>query len=326
MLRVITATVPESDAAALRSLLEEQELIANWQHSLLDGLLYVHLLVRDDRAEPLLDLLEQRFGTSEQFRAVILRAQATVPTIEEEEEEEQAPPPGRVARAEIQTELESGIDVGPVFLATVVLSTIIAAVGLFKDNVAVIIGAMVVAPLLKPMMAIAFALTVGDLAFARRGIRSALLGAGLGFLFALLLGWGYRAEPGPEILARTEPDWTDLVLALASGAAGALAFTSGVSASLVGVMVAVALLPPLVVAGLLTGRADWDGASGAALLLATNAISVILAGMFVFAWRGVRPRTWWEKEKARRYFRRSVAGGVALTLALLGLLLVQGRL
>jgi uncharacterized membrane protein len=106
--------------------------------------------------------------------------------------------------------------------------------------------------------------------------------------------------------------------------AAALAFTSGVSALLVGVMVAVALLPPLVVAGLLTGRADWDGASGAALLLATNAISVILAAMFVFAWRGVRPRTWWEKEKARRYFRRSVAGGVALTLALLGLLLVQG--
>ena len=331
MLRVISVTVPEQDAQALRSLLDERELVCNWQQQLLGDLLLVQLVLPTEEAEPLLDLLEQRFGHLEDFRAVLLRVHATVPTVEKEPPEKppeksdqpkEAKPPGRVARAEIQNELENGIDVGPVYLATVVLSAIIAAIGLLRDNVAVIIGAMVVAPLLTPMMALAFAVTVGDLKLGGRALRAAVIGAGTGFLFAVVLGLLADVE-SREIASRTQPHWSDLVLALASGAAGALAFTSGVSASLVGVMVAVALLPPVIVAGLLVGDGDWGGAGGAAVLLAINAISVVLAGVLTFAWRGLTPRTWWEKDKARRYVRRSVAGGVLLALALLVLVLLQ---
>jgi uncharacterized hydrophobic protein (TIGR00341 family) len=320
VLRVVAIAVAETDAQALRSLLQDQHLVCNWQHDLLGDLLLVHVVLKTDEAEALLDLLEQRFGHDADFRAVVLRVHATVPAIAEEPREK---PPGRVARAEIQNELATGIDVGPVFLSTVVLSAVIAAVGLMRGNVAVIIGAMVVAPLLTPMMALAFAVTVGDLQFGRKALKAAAIGASLGFLFAVLLGFGYGEEPGAEILNRTVPHWSDLVLALASGAAGALAFTSGVSASLVGVMVAVALLPPVIVAGLLTARGDWGGAGGALTLLAINAISVVLAGVLTFAGRGLRPRTWWEKEKARRYFRRSVALGVALAFALLALVLLE---
>jgi uncharacterized hydrophobic protein (TIGR00341 family) len=317
---VVAVTVPEQDAQALRSLLEDRELICNWQHGLLGELLLVHVLVKTDAAEELLDLLEQRFGHHDDFRAIVLRVHATVPAIAQEPKEE---PPGRVARAEIQNELASGIDVGPVFLSMVILSAVIAAIGLMRDNVAVVIGGMVVAPLLTPMMALAFAVTVGDLPFGGKALRASAIGAGLGFLFAVGLGYFYVDEPGSQILARTNPHWSDLLLALASGAAGALAFTSGVSGSLVGVMVAVALLPPLMVAGLLTARADWAGAGGALTLLAINAISVVLAGVLTFAWRGLRPRTWWEKEKAKRYVRRSVAVGFVLALALLGIVLVE---
>jgi uncharacterized hydrophobic protein (TIGR00341 family) len=189
----------------------------------------------------------------------------------------------------------------------------------------VIIGGMVVAPLLTPNMALAFAVTVGDLEFGRKAARTAVLGVAVGFGFALLVGWAFPWQPGHQIELRTSPQPSDLPLALASGAAGALAFTSGVSASLVGVMVAVALLPPLIVAGLMASRADWSSMGSALLLLGINAICVILAGVATFAWRGVRPRTWWENEKARRYTRRMLMLCSVLAVLLLALVYVADR-
>ncbi|MEM8885963.1 MAG: TIGR00341 family protein [Planctomycetota bacterium] len=321
MLRAVSVTVPVSEREALRSLLAEHDVLGNWQQEVKGERMLVQLLVRTPDAEPLLDLLEQRFGRDEAFRAVLFRVHATIPAIPEPEKDEEPdkPPPGRVARAEIQNELAAGIDVGPVFLATVILSAIIASIGLMRDNVAVIIGAMVVAPLLTPNMALAFAVTVGDLTFARKALRTMVVGVSVGLAFALLVGWLFPFEIGTEIRSRTEPAPVDMLLALASGAAGALAFTSGVSASLVGVMVAVALLPPLIVIGLMVAIGSWHDAAGATLLLAINTICVILAGVSTFAWRGVRPRTWWEKEKARKYTRRMLSICIAMAVALLAL-------
>ena len=331
MLRTVELSVPADKAAELRALLEEQELICNWQHKALGDRLLVQLVVRTERAEPLLDLLQHRFGVIEDFRAIVVRVHATVPELEKPEPEpaeveaeaaEAEPPPQRVARAEIRNELEAGVDMGPVYLATVVLSSVIASIGLIKDNTAVIIGAMVVAPLLTPNMALAFAATIGDLTLLGRAARTSAVGAATAFAFALLLGWiGDVPLDGVEILARTAPGWEDFLLALASGSAGALAFTSGVSASLVGVMVAVALLPPLIVGGLMLASGEPRLAGGALTLLAINGIGVVLAAIGTFVWRGVSARTWWEEDKARRYTRRAVGIGVVLATALLLLVL-----
>ena len=332
MLRVIELSVPSDKAEELRSLLEDQELVCNWQQQGLGDCLCVQLVVRTPQAEPLLDLLQQRFARVEDFRALVIRVHATVPELEEPEPdpadpdvtaeaaaEDSEPPPQRVARAEIRNELENGVDMGPVYLATVILSSVIASIGLIKGNTAVIIGAMVVAPLLTPNMALAFAATIGDLTLLARAARTSAVGAMTAFAFALLVGWLADTPQNAEILSRTAPGWEDLALALASGSAGALAFTSGVSASLVGVMVAVALLPPLIVAGLMLTAGEPRLAGGALTLLAINAIGVVLAAIGTFAWRGVTPATWWEKDKARRYTRRATAIGIVLAAALLAL-------
>jgi len=329
MLRVVQVALPAARADALRALLEEQELVAEWQQDAHGDLRIAHLLVRSNRAEPLIDLLQQKFGSEECFRALLMRVHATVPELDQDEPESEASnggtdepaPPERVARAEIRNELETGIDVGPVFLATVVLSSIIAAVGLLTENVAVIIGAMVVAPLLTPNMAMAFAVTIGDLKLLRSAARTAILGALTGFAFALLIGWISDEPVSAQMKLRMEPGAADVLLALASGAAGALAFTSGVSASLVGVMVAVALLPPLLVSGMMVADGEFAMAGGAATLLAINVICVVLAAVSTFMWRGVRPRTWWEKDKARRYTRRTMILCLVLVSALAVLLL-----
>lgn len=110
----------------------------------------------------------------------------------------------------------------------------------------------------------------------------------------------------PEILSRTQVALSDIALALASGAAGSLAFTTGVSAVLIGVMVAVALLPPLVTFGLLIGAGHLGMSLGALLLFLINVICVNLAGVGTFLVQGIRPLTWWETDRARRASRKAI--------------------
>jgi uncharacterized membrane protein len=104
----------------------------------------------------------------------------------------------------------------------------------------------------------------------------------------------------PELLARTNVGLDSVALALASGAAAVLSITTGLPSVLVGVMVAVALLPPAAALGLMLAGEQFTLATGAGLLLAVNVVCLNLSAKLVFLIRGVRPRTWWEKKKARR--------------------------
>jgi uncharacterized membrane protein len=113
----------------------------------------------------------------------------------------------------------------------------------------------------------------------------------------------------------------DVILALAAGSAGTLAFTSGVPAVVVGVMVSVALLPPLVAAGLLAGAGYGMKATGAFILILTNVTCINLAAVATFLVLKVRPRTWWEEERARKATRLAVATWVIMLAILLGLML-----
>lgn len=111
-------------------------------------------------------------------------------------------------------------------------------------------------------------------------------------------------------------------MALASGCAGALAFTTGVSTTLIGVMVAVALLPPLVTFGLLLGGGHLVLAMGALSLFLVNLICVNLAGVTTFLVQGIHPATWWEKDQAEKATRIAIVLWIALLAALVGLILL----
>jgi uncharacterized hydrophobic protein (TIGR00341 family) len=147
----------------------------------------------------------------------------------------------------------------------------------------------------------------------------------LALLVALGLGYFLGVDPqSAEIQSRLVVDLADVALALAAGAAGTLAFTSGLSATLVGVMVAVALLPPLVTAGLLLGAGYWSLAGGAILLFFTNLICINLAGVLTFLVQGIRPLAWWEAGRARRATITAITLWVLL-LAILVLLILLSR-
>jgi uncharacterized membrane protein len=156
-------------------------------------------------------------------------------------------------------------------------------------------------------------------------MKTNLTGLGLALLLSILLGLFLEVNPyGAELSARVSIGLGDIAVALASGGAGALAFTAGAPTTLIGVMVAVALLPPLTSLGLLLGSGYLVSALGAGLLLITNIICVNLAGVIVFWMQGVRPTSWWGEKQAKQATMISIAVCTGL-LAILTMAIVLSK-
>ena len=263
-----------------------------------DGMQSMRMLVDDARVQKTLDAIQGIVGAQPNARIVILPVEAILPAADGPEEKPSKSPP--TARELLYENLARGARLDTDYLWLVFLSTVVAAIGLLEDNVAVVIGAMVIAPLLAPNLALSLGTTLGDPDLIRDSTRTLLAGIGLALLLSILLGLFWQEGlHSNELIDRTEAGLDSVALALASGAAGALSLTSGVSSILVGVMVAVALLPPAATLGIMLGGGQMDAAMGAALLLAINIVCVNLSSKIVFHMRGIRPRTWPEKEKAR---------------------------
>jgi uncharacterized hydrophobic protein (TIGR00341 family) len=317
-LRLVKIVVPrESEAGVLTLLSEEKVRVIAVEH-LATSEAMVEALVDLGSTERVLDALEEGFGYLQGFRAVLIAVEATIPRpsvdplLDEDDaagagaesaaaEIEPATSISRIYREELYATLSAAANWTRVHQATIVLSTIVAAVGLIQSSTAVIIGAMVIAPLLGPNMALALGTTFGDTALIGRALRTGLGGLLMGLILAVVVALIAQPDLGVhEIAMRTEVGLADVALALASGAAGALAFTSGAPAALIGVMVAVALMPPLVVLGMTAAALDFELARGAGLLLVTNVICVNLAAMLTFRAQGLNPRSWWENARAQR--------------------------
>ncbi len=181
------------------------------------------------------------------------------------------------------------------FTVLLSLSVLIASWGILDDSTAVVIGGMLIAPLMTPVLGIAAATVMAwprrlGTAVLQVAVASAASIA-LAWLVALLFPDGVYALVLPgELLSRTEPTLLDLGIALAAGAAGAYVLVHKESVSaLPGVAVAVALVPPLAVVGISLGFGNYDDAGGAMLLYLTNLAGIVLAAMVVFVLTGFVP-------------------------------------
>ena len=178
-----------------------------------------------------------------------------------------------ISREELYNDISQNVDISGFFVFMIILSTLVASVGILQDNVAVIIGAMVIAPLIGPNVAWAFSTTLGDSELFWRSIKSMVVGFTISLALSILIGLILHVDPSiPELKSRTSVGIGDIVLALASGSAGALSFTMGLPSAIIGVMVAVALLPPTVSFGMLVGAGHTSLALGSLLLLVVNVI------------------------------------------------------
>jgi uncharacterized hydrophobic protein (TIGR00341 family) len=328
-LRLIELVLQEKDRGEVRELLKEHEVLEHRQIRLPDGEVLVRILLDAEQSEAVLDLLDKRYTGEAGNRVVVLPVEATLPRAEPEPAatpEQLAPeekPPERIGREELYEDIKDAARCSRVYLVMVVLSTIVATIGLYYNSVAIIIGAMVIAPLLGPNMALALATTLGDLPLLWRALKTSLAGIGTVMALSIALGVLLQVNPAlPEVASRDAVALGDIAVALASGAAGALAFTTGVSATLIGVMVAVALLPPLVTFGLLLGSGQPALAIGALALFLMNLICVNLAGVTTFLVQGIRPAIWWEKDRAVKATRIAIVLWATLLAALIGLVLL----
>ncbi|MEM1411393.1 MAG: TIGR00341 family protein [Pseudomonadota bacterium] len=172
-----------------------------------------------------------------------------------------------------------------------VLSTVIATAGLISDSAAVVIGAMLVAPLMTPVLAAAGAVVMGwPSRFYQALWMIAAMAAGALLLSSLLTLVSPELVILPEqVLARTRPTFWDLIIALAAGSAGAYTITRKESSAIPGVAVAVALLPPLASTGILVTSGEHELALRALVLFLTNFIAMVLAGAITFLAVGVSP-------------------------------------
>lgn len=337
-LRQVEVVIPDPSDSLLETLTEGEFIHHHWQEAMAtptDGVC-LNVLLDAASTETFLDRAEKHLGHLDTFRLVVHTVDATLPRIEEpetpdEKEIEADPEPlepweaplqgARVSREELFSVITDGIHLNRIYIAMVVLSTIVAALGVIRDNTAVVIGAMVIAPLLAPNIGLALATTLGDLELGRRSLKTNVAGLLLALLISVALGFFVSVDAEVyQISSRTQVALSDIALALASGAAGVLAYTVGMSAAVIGVMVAVALLPPLVTAGLLLGDGQTELAFYAFLLLMTNVICVNLAAVGTFIFQGVRPRTWYETETAKKANRFALTLWIALMIVLAGII------
>ncbi len=303
-MKIIEVLADGSYLQALKNLAERHEAVDYWEGPEgKDGRHEIRFLVSPEKRQDTLDALQAVLGNSETAKWFLMSVEAALPRLEEKEPEkkEEKKDPVTASREELYSSVEKSARLDNNFLLLVFLSTVVVAIGLLEDNVAVVIGAMVIAPLLGPNIALALGTALGDRSLMWESLKTTLAGLTLALGLSILIGllWPLNFE-SKELLSRTYVGLDSAALAFASGAAAVLSLTTGLPSVLVGVMVAVALLPPTATLGLMLGAGKWELAIGAGLLLAVNIVCVNLAAKVSFLFRGIKPRTWLEKQKARQ--------------------------
>lgn len=334
-MRFIKASFPAEKADAVIAVIEAAKPI-DWSLDSGYGRFEkaAEIVVAKGNGQKLLDDLQNLLGSSTDWRVTVLPVEASMPRPPEPTKEEKAAAKEAAKleaddtsrqkmmslREELYQKIEAGCKLNLDFVVLTILSTIVAAIGLNYDNVTIVIAAMVIAPLLGPILAFSLATALGDLSLMWSATKTSLVGLGIGFVLAaastLIMPINLESI---ELISRTIIGPEVIILALASGAAAALSMSTGLSSALVGVMVAVALLPPSVASAIFLGVGDYNNAAGAALLLGINVVCTVLSAQLVFVWKGVRPRSWIGQRKAAKAIKVNAVLWVVLLTVLVAL-------
>lgn len=321
-LRLLEVYHPSDKEKSIKKLLKDIEIIDLKQEKKSKKKLLTKILISADKTEAVLEILEKKFSDSEDFRVIILPVEAFIPRPESNDEkkkdDKEENSKERISIEEIYEDVCGEVSsFSKSYFVLIILASIVAAIGILYSNVAVVIGSMVIAPLLNPSMALTLGITLADSKLIRRALLISFLGFLIAIIIGLIFGILFHVDPTtPEIVSRTDLNLMYVILAFSGGVAGSLSVTRGVSQALVGVMVAVALLPPIVTSGLLLGSHYFIISLGAFLLFLVNFVCINLAGVLTFVLQGVNPKTWWEKKEAKKTVWAAIILWVSLLLIL----------
>ena len=277
--------------------------------------------------EPVLERLREA-GIDESTYTVVLDARTVVSrdfeALEDRYAEEEDA--DRIAREELVAAARDLVPSLPNYVILTVVSAVIATAGLLLDSPAVVVGSMVIAPLIGPAMTASVGTVVVDNELFGRGVKLQVLGVLLSIASAAAFAWFVRTvnlippftdvTQIPQVRERLSPDFLSLAVAVGAGVAGSLSLTTGVSSALVGVMIAVALIPPAATVGIGIAWGRPMVTLGSGVLVMVNILSINLASLVVLRYSGYRPTRWFQLDEARGATLRRV-GILAVAIVLL---------
>jgi uncharacterized hydrophobic protein (TIGR00341 family) len=330
--RLVHASLPPGTYGKVVALLEEEGIDYAVTDETSDS--YTHVVtfpLPTNAVEPVLASLKD-VGVDEDAMTVVTEAQAVTSGQFESLQErfaEEEPSEDRIAQIELRETAEGLASTPATYVSLTVVSAVVATAGLLLDSPATVVGSMVIAPLIGPAMAAAVGTVIDDGELFRRGVKFQVLGVLLSVLAAT--GFAFLVESTnlvqvtdpraiDQVRERLSPDFLSLAVALGAGAAGAISLTTGVSTALVGVMIAVALIPPAATVGIGIAYGLEAVALSAGVLTLVNLLSIELAALVVLYYAGYAPEGFLQAKGARMATIKRV-GALLVAIALLSLFL-----
>jgi uncharacterized hydrophobic protein (TIGR00341 family) len=332
-MRLVQATVPVGAYDAVRDALDDRgiDYYAGDEIGSDEYVAVVHFPIEEADVDSVLEDLYEA-GLSDDDHVVILDATADV-LQQTDGKTTGTDSYERIAAAELRGKAEDMLPHRNTYVAMILLSTIVATVGLLLDSAAVVVGAMVIAPLFGPAVSASVGTVIDEDELYREGVLYQVLGVAVAVVSATVFAWAMRTAyllpPGtsiistPEIVSRLSPDLLSLVVALAAGVAGVLSLATGVAMALVGVMMAAALLPPAATVGIGVAWGEPGVALHSGVLLVVNVLAINLAGLITLWFLGYRPRSWIEVAGLQSELVRRT---VTLTIAVVVISLFLGQI
>ncbi|MDC3413574.1 TIGR00341 family protein [Aquibacillus sp. 3ASR75-11] len=304
--QLIEVYVPKDSLDSFHKKLSDFTVVSHWTSNESEKYSLLRILVRTEYSEQILDFLQREAKYNANLRALLFSLQTYIPQQNDDkkkkpESKNEVDEITRASRQELYSAVQSSSGITWGFTWFILLAAIVATSGIIKDNQLIVISAMVISPLLGPFTAAGFASVLGDYPLIRQSVLTFLYGLTIAVCIAAVTGFFFPLPMDSQgFLANTEIDYIDILIAMASGAAGALSFVKRSSEALFGVsvMISVATLPPAVVFGLFIGAARWAEAITPLLLVSVNISSILLSTILVFWLSGIKPINWKEIQTA----------------------------
>lgn len=286
--------------------------------------LTVKFLVRGNRANDILDVFDKRFWSKEGFKILLYPLEATIPRIEEEEdreEKEETPESSKKSLMNIHREaLYEKVVSWSVFSLNkgilYALSTIVAAIGFIFNNTAVIIASMVIAPFLMPNIWLSLWTILSDKSLIQASLKNLFRGVLIAWILSVGIGFFYWSG------ALFESYWYMwfymVILSFITGIVAILYLLDNNDSGLVGVMVAISLLPPITLSGMLLGSGLFMLSLQALTVFLTNVVCLNLAGILTFLVAEIHPNSRREEKRAKKDTKKAIRiWGIALLILLI---------
>ncbi|SER18850.1 TIGR00341 family protein [Natrinema salaciae] len=312
-MRYLEITVPEGKRRSVLDILEDEgvDYVVSDETSGRGYTAVVRFPIPTQAVEPLLDRLK-RAGIGDEASVVVIDAETVVSerfATLRDQYSRGGQTGARTSRQVLRTKADELTPPFPIYAIMLLISAVVATAGLLADSPAVVIGAMVIAPLLGPALAANVGIVTGDGRLKSTGFTYQLVGVAMVVVASIGLATLARLaglEPaGVDIVVATEleervaPNLFSLAVALGAGIAGILSLTRGFSEAIVGVMIAAALIPPSAAVGITVAWGMSGAAIGAAVLVIVNLLSINLAALATLWVAGYRPQGLFEASPTR---------------------------